>query len=296
MSKKNLPHHDRLFKATLTNIERATEFLQVHLPDRVKKDIDFSKPLELVHHEFVNKELRALYSDVIYQCTLKGRPGYIYTLIEHQSKPDPLMPLRMLEYNFPLMRRPYKKHKTIPPILNLVLYHGKPSPYPFATNILELTQEHDMLKDTLMKGIHLIDLGDMEDDEITKNKKIALMELFLKHSREKNFFQFMKRMVDDGLMTVFFEQHDREYVTASIVYAINSINEKQHSAQDVVNLYQQVLPENLKQEAMTIAQGLEQKGVMEVAKRMIAKLVDLEFIREVTGLTQKQIEQLQKEL
>ena len=32
------------------------------------------------------------------QATLDGRAAFVYVLIEHQSSPDPMMPLRMLRY------------------------------------------------------------------------------------------------------------------------------------------------------------------------------------------------------
>ena len=71
--------------------------------------IDFSK-LTLDPTNYVQPDYRHLQSDLVFRCPLrtKGRCSrtvlWLYILVEHQSEPDRLMPLRVIEYDVAINR------------------------------------------------------------------------------------------------------------------------------------------------------------------------------------------------
>lgn len=78
--------------------------MKSQLPLDIVQGIDWES-IELTNKSFVTEELAQLHSDIIYKFTIDKSRGYIYNLVEHQSTPDELLPLRMLEYNVLLMRQ-----------------------------------------------------------------------------------------------------------------------------------------------------------------------------------------------
>ena len=54
---------------------------------------------------FVDEDLSAVHSDLLYRVQLAGRPAFVYVLLEHQSTVDTLMPLRLLGYLVRVLER-----------------------------------------------------------------------------------------------------------------------------------------------------------------------------------------------
>jgi len=92
--------------------------------------------------DFVGRDFRHLESDLILRAPVRVKGGrsaremIIYLLIEHQSEPDRLMPLRLLEYMTLLYKSQYRawtqEHSKrsefrLQPVLPIVLYTGERS-------------------------------------------------------------------------------------------------------------------------------------------------------------------------
>lgn len=87
--------------------------------------------LQLVSGSFVEEDLRASYSDILYSLRTRHGAGYVYALIEHQSTPDKLMAFRLLRYALAAMQRHLDAgHDTLPLVVPILFYHGKVSPGP----------------------------------------------------------------------------------------------------------------------------------------------------------------------
>jgi predicted transposase YdaD len=100
--------------------------------------IDFDR-LELVRTSFVARDYRHLEADLVLRAPLRPRPGqrrkvvWIFILIEHQSEPDALMPLRLLDYVAQIFKRQVRTWQSkygsrrrvrLQPVLPLVFYTG----------------------------------------------------------------------------------------------------------------------------------------------------------------------------
>lgn len=96
--------HDAIFKTFLNYPATARDFLQLHLPASLQKLCDL-KTLQLESGSFIEDDLRAYYSDVLWSLKTREGDGYIYTIIEHQSSADAHMAFRLIRYAIAVMQR-----------------------------------------------------------------------------------------------------------------------------------------------------------------------------------------------
>jgi Putative transposase, YhgA-like len=122
--------HDALFKKTFSQVAHAAGELRAVLPAALVERIDFSS-LTLCSGSYLDEALRGSESDLLFSAKVSGKSAFLYLLFEHQSRPDPLMPLRILGY----MLRILDVHVTsaespsralpLPLVVPVVLHHGE---------------------------------------------------------------------------------------------------------------------------------------------------------------------------
>ena len=160
--------HDSYIKSILSDIGLAKSLMEAHLPQSIVNRMDLDS-VQLTNKSFVSEELKNFHSDVIYQCTLDKQQGYIYYLLEHQSTPDRWLPLRLAEYNIQLMRQHINQgHKTLPIIINEVIYAGTTSPYNQPIDIFELFDDPALAKEIMQQPAKLTDLTIKTQEELLK--------------------------------------------------------------------------------------------------------------------------------
>lgn len=122
--------HDALFKWTFSQVAHARAELRAILPEALAARIDFDT-LDVCPGEFVDAELAASYSDLLYQVRIAERPGFLYILFEHQSSADEVMPLRLLGYLVRVLELQVRKRRhhgeavlPLPIVLPVVLHHS----------------------------------------------------------------------------------------------------------------------------------------------------------------------------
>ena len=90
--------HDELFRALLSDRERAGAFLCDHLPNEIAGHLQ-SDPPEIVEDSFIDEPLRSTQSDVLLEVKTKSNdPTFVYVLAEHKSTPDIALPLQLAGY------------------------------------------------------------------------------------------------------------------------------------------------------------------------------------------------------
>jgi len=73
--------HDRFFRTSMGNPRVALQFIAKHIPPHIAEKIDKAS-LQLMPGNFI-EDLQEWKTDLLYQVTFQGAPGYIYLLIEH---------------------------------------------------------------------------------------------------------------------------------------------------------------------------------------------------------------------
>ncbi len=83
--------HDAVFKHLLSHRATARDFLDIHLPAPLRALCNLNT-LRLESGSFIDDELRASHSDILYSLQTQAGEGYIYLLIEHQGPPYGISP------------------------------------------------------------------------------------------------------------------------------------------------------------------------------------------------------------
>jgi predicted transposase YdaD len=91
------PLHDVLFREGFSLPRVARQFLTRWLAPEFLALVDWSS-LEIQRITGINTALAERKADIVYRVRAGGIRIWFYLLVEHQSTPDPHMPLRVLEY------------------------------------------------------------------------------------------------------------------------------------------------------------------------------------------------------
>ena len=274
--------HDAVFKRFLRHPETANDFLMLYLPEAIRQRCDFAT-LRLQSASFIDEDLRAWYSDVLWSVQTTCGAGYIYVVIEHQSSPDNHMAFRLMRYAIAAMQRHLDAgHKTLPLVVPMLFYHGATSPYPFSLNWLDEFADPQLAKTLYGCPFPLIDVTVMPDDDIVQHRRVALLELMQKHIRQRDLMLLLEQLVtliDEG------------YTSGSQLVAMqNYMLQRGHTEQ--ADLFYGVLRdrETGGESMMTLAQWFEEKGIQqgrqevsqEFALRLLSKGMSREDVAEVT--------------
>ena len=110
----------------------------LYSPPSVLREMCDLSTLKLESGSFIEESLRPYYSDVLHSLKTSQGDGYIYALIEHQSRPDKHMAFRLMRYAIAAMQQHLDAgHEHLPLVIPLQFYHGEVSPYPHEMNWLQ---------------------------------------------------------------------------------------------------------------------------------------------------------------
>jgi predicted transposase/invertase (TIGR01784 family) len=197
MRKKNY-EHDAFFKHCLTNPELALEYLQMHLPQELQNELDFSN-LKIEQESFVDTSLKKQVSDILFSCnTKKGKRAQAYLLCESQSTQDYFMSFRLTSYAFAIADRHFKQNpraKKFPMIYHITIYNGKRK-HTAPRALHKLFEYPDIAKKVLCDDYHLIDLNKFSDEDLREKKFAGSMMFFMKHIFDADVKDLLKQKSD----------------------------------------------------------------------------------------------------
>ncbi|MHA7877658.1 MAG: Rpn family recombination-promoting nuclease/putative transposase, partial [Bacteroidota bacterium] len=249
--------HDGFFKHALLDSTVAKDLLKAHVSPAITQRIQWNT-LKLSNKSYTNQKLAQSHSDVVYTCQIDKKSAYIYVLLEQQSTPDPLLPFRFLQYNVSLLeehlaqRKEKAKKQPLPVIINLCLYSGKRTPYPYSVDIYDCFEDPSLARAEMFKPLPLIDLGQMREEELKQHGTADLMELLLKQARYRTFLKWIKEHPKEVQQLL-----DRYYGIGAIHYILGV--ESKHSSDKVIEAITAIAPSK-QQDIMTALQQLEQRS------------------------------------
>ncbi|AWS95975.1 MULTISPECIES: Rpn family recombination-promoting nuclease/putative transposase [Citrobacter] len=297
--------HDAVFKKIMSYPEMARDFLDIHLPPALREMCDL-QTLKLEPGSFIEQDLRAFYSDVLWSLKTREGQGYIYCVIEHQSTAVQHMAFRLMRYAIAAMQHHLDAgNKTLPLVVPMLFYHGQQSPYPWSLNWLDEFDCPQLARQLYSEAFPLVDITVIPDDEIAQHRRVALLELMQKHIRDRDLMGLVDRLVsllvtstanDSQLQTLL--NYLLRYGNVSHVSAfIHEVAERSpHHKERLMTI-----AERLRQEGHHhglqegIQQGLEkgleqgvQKGTQEealrIARMMLENGIDHNLVQLITGL------------
>lgn len=307
MSKKTTPvPHDAAFKAFLTHPDTARDFIQLHVPAEFRAICDLST-LRLESGSFVEEDLRAYYSDVLYSVRTTEGDGYIHVLIEHQSTPDRHMAFRLMRYAIAAMQRHLDAgNKKLPLVVPVLFYTGRRSPYPYSTDWLQEFSDPDMAARLYGSAFPLVDVTVIPDDDIMTHRSMAALTLLQKHIHRRDLSELL-----DRLAATLLTGHLTGQQLVSLINYLVQAGETDDAEAFVRNLAQRV-PQH-EEALMTIAQQLEQKGIekgiqlgeqkgiekgmqlgelksrIDIAEKLLKNGMALNLVKDMTGLSEEEL-------
>ena len=115
--------HDKLAKATFSDIPTAVAFLQEHLAPNLANKIEWDS-LRIESGSFIDPQFTASESDLLYSARIDKTDIFLYILFEHQSTDDGWIALRLLAYMVRIWEKALRADsslKKLPPIIPIVL-------------------------------------------------------------------------------------------------------------------------------------------------------------------------------
>jgi predicted transposase/invertase (TIGR01784 family) len=239
--------HDGFFKAVFSQPEHATAFFKSHLPAGITASIDWST-LAVLPGSFVKSSLQHVHADLLFSVRIGQRETLLYLLFEHQSRPDPAMPLRLLGYVMEILSQHHKAHGLpLPPVLPFVFHQG-PEAWHISTAFEELFALPDDLASELLpflpKFHHaLLDLTRFDPATEEDDSRLRAVLQLMKLARQKEllrFFQWLsgfsaKDLHDNllGLMLLYALHADSNLDAEKIYHTLSSNPELEKNAMSV---------------------------------------------------------------
>ena len=329
--------HDSGYKRLFSNRTIFQQLLETFVNQEWVHSLDFDN-CESLDKSFISEHYKETESDLIYKVQFQDHPRqdrdrnreiYIYILIEFQSRVEPFMALRVLNYitnfymDFLVNNKGVKK---LPAVFPIVLYNGN-APWMAPVNLSALIEQTPPLgRFALDFEYFLIVENEYSQEALLKIRNIV-STLFLAESHYDlevlgaELLNLFSSEADKGAVSLFlnwFRQlasHGRieseDYQSLEHIYQ----NEEEVKTmlvtalqKDREQMFQNGLREGKqegllegKQEGLLEGkqEGLlegEQKGRIETAKAMLAKGMEITLISEITNLSEAQLLQLKNEL
>ena len=215
--------HDKTVRLMLSNSQEAANLINLAL----KTDFVKANQIEQYKSSFVTKPYKNRESDIVYK-DLKNKG--IYYLIEHQSKQDKMMAVRMIEYSLEIIRSALdlmkkEKREEFPTVIPIVLYTGK-GKWKIPQSLEDVQVKLADINLPSIGSYKLIDINTYSDDDLIKAKgalpKVLLME---KSTKNINKVKEIMNKMEKAKLT-------KEETEMLSVYITNVVREKDNRLAD----------------------------------------------------------------
>jgi predicted transposase YdaD len=261
--------HDALFKAVFSRPEHAAGELRYLLPPPLAARIDWSA-LRLEPGTYIDKRLAGSASDLLFSAPCAGAELLIYLLFEHQSTHDPRMAFRLLRYMVRIWEVALAAEHPparLPVILPLVLHHSERG-WTSCTSF-EALLDADAPTLALVRPyvpifeFLLDDLSDERDEALRARALVSalgrLLLFCLRHAREPEvLFAELPGWV--GLIRQVRAAPGGVEALWQVWAYIMAAGGREETPEAVAKMLVAVVGEESREEIMTAAQILEQRG------------------------------------
>jgi predicted transposase/invertase (TIGR01784 family) len=305
--------HDSLFRAALSDMDVARDFLTHHLPSNLRAGLRLDTltlcPTESVQH------FKRLAVDMLYEVerTYQGRKALVYVCVEHQRKQERLMPLRMLRYTVRILYAYAKSHPQtpLPLVIPLVVYNGT-RPYKAPCTLTALCDATEAEIAQMLGSYAVIDLCSLEDSALVQEHLFGVLGRVMKHAGKRGMLEVMRSILptlaplmqraDDGrrewldalldyaLLHTTVDEYEACYDTVS-TYCAASEEEEEDAMAKRKNIYEIGIEQGIEQ---GIARG-RQEGIKTMVLRLLAQGFSAEEVASLTGIALDNVIQWRKE-
>ena len=211
------PHHshDKSRRMLLKDRNEATGFINKVVFNEEKIKIG---DIEEYTENFITSNYKDKVADIVYKyCPIDG----VYFLIEHQTKIDQNMPIRIAEYSLEIMKAEYKKGKRAE-IIAIVLYTGKRK-WNAPTNLGTVSEENN--ENCKLVGMHtnytLYCSNNYSDSELIKEGNALSIVLLLE--RTQSIESLIKKINEILQSKLELSEESRQLIITYIVNVLKGI-------------------------------------------------------------------------
>ena len=287
--------HDKIFRTVLDKKTDVSKFLNKFLGLNIK-----TEELEKYNSSYIDPKFKNKEADIVYRIKDKN----IFLLIEHQTKIDKKMPIRLLEYSAAIIESAIEdtKYKPKPRVIPIVLYTGK-TKWKIENETIEKQQFFKEVK--LIDGeFNLIDINDFSKKELLEDDIfITKMMLVEKCKDEIEMVQALEKIEnkikEEDKST--FRRIVKEIWSLRIgTENANKILEKiEEGSGNMMAVMEMLLAENEKYINIGRQEGRQEgrleggkQKIKEIVQKMLAENFTKEMIMKITGLKKEEIEEI----
>ena len=313
--------HDKIIKKILENKKEAADFI-----NRAIKLCEPIEPDDLINYnkEYITDFFEIREADVVY----KFKNNNVFFLIEHQRKVDYSMPYRIFEYKSEILKsnvnreRIKQKRYKVPLIIAVVIYTGS-GKWKVPQNLLQMQEQCETyLKEQL--GINsfyvLEDINKYSNQELLESdnllEKIFLLEKSKSQEEVKeNFIKIVEKLQEEekqGKITK--EEFEKNIIKILLPkMSIKEIKEQLEKVEktnrkgrdqmyglavcDMLARENRIMRKNSEKIGEKRGRAIGEKcglknGIIQVATNMLKAKMNPSMIKNMTGLTDEELEEL----
>ena len=299
---KKINHiHDKTFRKILDDKKEFTIFINkiFNLEEKVEE-----KDIEKYNRKFVSVDYTNQESDVIYK--LKNKE--IFILVEHQTKIDKKMPIRILKYELEIIRSRMDENNRLefPIIIPIVLYTGKQR-WNAKINYPSYNSELARYRGLKKVEYNLVDINDYTIEDLYKENSILTKIMILEKSNKyieiiNNVDKIVNKVYDSKLYTQTQKEMLLNILNNTMINIVGNKKMKEYKiklegGENMLALYEMIENERNEIYSTGIKEGKVKgkiEGIKAIAKKMLRMKFDKDTIMKATGIKEDELENLKK--
>ena len=301
-NKKINNEHDKIFRKILNVKAEAADFINeaLNLKNKITED-----QIEKYNSSFVTESLENQESDVIYKLKNKN----IFFLIEHQTKIDYTMSIRILEYEMSIIKSAidYKKYGQkdykIPRVISIVLYTGKRK-WNAQTYINEIQEQFEDFEDLAFSKYNLVDINNIAEEKLLKDNNYLSKIMLLEKYRGNELSLYLSKIVQKIKSNEEYYHAEGKEILIILIEQILSIKIGEEKAKEIVEILKggdksmlNCIESAYRENRVLLKTGMERgllKAKIEIVKELLKIKMPISQISQVTHLTEEKIKEIEK--
>lgn len=246
------------------------------------------------------RDYEEMEADIVYSTDLEGREVFFYILLELQSTVDHSMPIRLFTYTAEIWRKYLKKMNKedvkkkdfkLPAVVPIILYNGEAT-WTVTKSFKEKVHRAELFGNHIIDFEYiLINVNNFAEEDLMRIENVVSAIFLL--DQKINAEEFIRRA---GNVAKEFEAIPQEHKLKLIDWLDHTVEDPVRK--EVIKLFH-VDKEEVDQVTANITKTLQEEKenaikqrMIESAKKMLDKKVDIQDIVDFTGLTAEEINQL----